>query len=227
MIVSVGPEYQLQSGIFKGRVRAAWMPPPYVNVSANIGQSMGFYGANSTQIIKDILGGAFYFEAALGVQDVFFDGFTIDVGYALMLATGGTAGKTLLNAILGTSLVGESNSIRVTSYVHNLTVHAGYRWHLGSRWELSAHLGLIKPLTGYSQMDLKNQFPAAAANLNRQFDSFMDSVFRSAFIPTASVTIVWRIDGENIHNMRIEETESKESLSPDTGAPHEPLGDSL
>jgi hypothetical protein len=197
----VGVEMPMQIGI---RVRSL-LPHDFFSVTGvgyspavmgdavgNFSNALGMTASSTAKVLGQAMHNAFYLDLRAGYKvrtsgKRFFDGMYIDVGYSLLVGSGGNVGindiaNTTGGIYLGLPVTANAD---VKSTIHDMTVHAGYTWSGIGRIILTGEVGLIKPLASINRITPNQMDPINSNLVTNDLSNKMDTTYKSQlFIPT-------------------------------------------
>jgi hypothetical protein len=173
-----------------------------MGIQSAVSSGVGILGEATAEVAESALSNSAVIEFRGGWNLHQFNGLYIEAGYLYMMGGGKEVSVDSLEQAYGTDYatdplqMSNSTQMSISSDLHALTIHSGYRWELGSQWLINFDVGLIKPFLSTTNVDIDQlvrgtgsqlQAEQVALALKSKAEKETDSVFlQQMFIPTAS-----------------------------------------
>ena len=178
-----------------------------MGLHTTVSSSLGVIGEKTSEVMESALSNGFVIDLRGGWNIHRLNGLYVEAGYLFLTGGGGEVTVEQLEGAFGVeytanpSLLSNSSLFNISSDIHALTFHAGYRWQLGANWLVNFDVGLIKPFMSSNLLDVEGvvrgsgslvQATAVAQQLKDHVEEEISDVYLSQlFIPTGSVWLSW------------------------------------
>ncbi len=187
---------------FYGVLGVGYTPNAFADGINSMAKTVGAAGNNTGAVINQALSGSFVFNASAGWNLANIKGMYIEVGYMLMTGGSGPTDVETLEAAFGQDYhanplaLNTTSQMKISSTLHCLTAHTGFRWQIFDNAILNADLGVIKPLISSSTLNLDDVNPnttlandVAQALKKETEDSLKDAYLSEFWFPTVGLWV--------------------------------------
>lgn len=190
---------------FYGTIGAGLSLDFLMGIQGAVSSGLGILGEATAEVTESALSNSVVLDFRGGWNLHQFNGLYIEVGYLFMMGGGKEVSVDSLEQAYGTDYstdplqLSNQSQLNISSDVHALSIHSGYRWEINNQWLFNFDVGLIKPFLSTTNVDIEevvrgtgsqSQAEQVAQELKSRSEKETDNVLlQQLFIPTASVWI--------------------------------------
>jgi hypothetical protein len=178
--------------LVQGEVGA--LPSAYVNAVDGILRRANAYDANTSQLIRDSLGGSMVVRASAGLRPFSGHGLELYGGYTLLSFGGGISARQTIESATGATLPAEvpDAQVGVKSTVHGVHATIGWRWLLADHIALRASLGYMQAVASSSRLEVPSSLSSNAqvASQLSAANAIVNTTLNSAYTKYMKVPVV-------------------------------------